>query len=94
MLKSIKTFEHIENQYLQVSELSDSDLLKLSKWATDLDAKLGTVRRAIREAKTLLTPANFSKMDVLIHGRDEKRLFSKFIAKLAKRQDDHTSLAA
>lgn len=97
-LKNILIFDLVENldrlQRVQVSALSDMELLKLSKWATALDAKLSTLRRAMREAKTLLSPANISKLDVLIHGRDEKRVLSKFIEKLATRLDDDSSLAA
>lgn len=97
-LKNILIFDVLENlkrlQGLEVSVLSDQELLKLSKWATDLDSKLNTVRRAIREAKSLLAQANISKLDILLEGKDEKRLFSKFISKLAARFNDDTSLAA
>lgn len=97
-LKNILIFDVLENlnrlQSLEVSVLSDSELLKFSKWATDLDAKLNTVRRAIREAESLLSQANISKLDILIQGKDEKRLFSKFISKLATRFNDDASLAA
>lgn len=97
-LKNILIFDMLENlnclQSLEVSALSDSELLKFSKWATDLDVKLNVVRRAIREAGSLLSQANISKLDILIQGKDEKRLFSKFISKLATRFNDDTSLAA
>lgn len=81
-------------QHLNVSTLGDSDLLKFSKWAAELDAKLNTVRRVIREAKMLLSPANLSKLDILIQGKDDKRMFLKFIAKLASQLNSDTALAA
>lgn len=97
-LKSILIIDVLEGlvrlQHLDVSTLFDADLLKLSKWASELDAKLSTARRAMREAKMLLAPPNISKLDVWIEGKDEKRMFSKFIAKLATRLDDGNSLAA
>lgn len=97
-LKNILIFDVLENlnrlQRLEVSVLSDSELLKFSKWASDLDAKLNVVRQAIREANSLLSQANISKLDILIQGKEEKRLFSKFISKLATRFNDDTSLAA
>lgn len=97
-LRNILIFDVLDGldhlQRLHVSTLSDADLLKLSKWASELDAKLSTARRAMREAKMLLAPPNIIKLDVWVEGKDEKRMFSKFIAKLATRLDDGNSLAA
>lgn len=79
---------------LNISILSENELRTHSKWASDLDTKLSTVRQAIREARILLSPPNLSKLDALIHGKDEKRLFFKFVARLKTRLKDDTSLAA
>ena len=81
-------------QHLDIAHLSECELRAQSKWVSGLDAKLEIAKRAMREAKILLSPLNLSQLDVLIREKDDKRLFSKFLAQLRNNLRDETPLSA
>ena len=81
-------------QQLDIPSLRESELRAHRKWASDLDAKLNTVKQTVREAKTLLAQSNLSQLAELIKGKDEKYRFSKFLAQLKRRLEDEITLSA
>ena len=77
-------------QQLDISSLRESELRAHRKWASELDAKLHTVKQTIREAKTLLVRSNLSQLAELIRGKDEKHRFTKFLVQLRRLEDEIT----
>ena len=92
VLDVIEGLEHI--QQLDIPSLRESELRTHSKWASELDVKLNTVKQTVREAKTLLAPSNLSQLAGLIRGKDDKHSFSKFLAQLKRRLEDEITLSA
>lgn len=79
---------------LDIPSLSEVELRTNSKWASELDVKINTVVQALREARTLLLPNNLRKLEILLHEKGDKRMFSKFLSRLISELGGDTSLAA